>query len=111
MPQIQVYLFDRITEWIGRHVLGFSDRHFKQMSLPNFILDRNLIPEFLQQGAVPEKIAAAALDLLEEGSRVRLGQLDGYAELRRQLGSPGAAERGAEAVLKLAANRSGFGGQ
>lgn len=101
VPQVQVYVFDRITEWIGRKLLGLSEEHFEQMSLPNFILDRDLVPEFIQQGAVPERIAEAALALLDRQAPARLRQLDGYADLRRALGEPRAAQRAAEAILEL----------
>ena len=101
LPQVQVYVVDRVTEWIGRKLLGFSEQHFERMSLPNFILDSDLVPEFNQQGAVPERIAEAALALLDRQAPGRLQLLAGYVDLRRALGEPGAAQRAAEAILEL----------
>ena len=101
VPQVMVYRLDRITEWIGRRLLGLSERDFEHMALPNFILGESLVPEFKQHDADPGRIAAAALSLLEPNGPERAGQLAGLHRLHTRLGGPGAATRGADAILAL----------
>ena len=57
-----------------------------------------VVPEFLQDKAQPEAIAAVALDLLIN-PMARQKMLDGYAKVRESLGSTGAINRVADAVI------------
>ncbi len=101
VPQVMVYRVDRITEWIGRRLLGLSERDFEHMALPNFILGEAVVPEFKQHQADGERIATLALELLDNRGSARADQLRGLSRLREVLGGPGAAERGARAILAL----------
>lgn len=101
VPQIMVYRVDRVTEWIGRRILGLSERDFEHMALPNFLLGEGLVPEFKQHGADPHQIAATALALLDHDGAARTDQLAGLSRLRDHLGGPGAVERAAAAIMDL----------
>ena len=61
---------------------------------------RLIEPELLQDDCTPEKIAAAALELLEP-ERFALLQRD-LREVKKKLGEPGAVKRVAELVLRVA---------
>ena len=98
VPQVVVYRFGALTEWLGRHLLGLSEVDFRRVALPNLILDEDLLPELLQHAATPQAVAAAALPLLEGPPRAR--QLAGYGRLRERLGGPGAVDRAATAILE-----------
>lgn len=102
VPHLMVFRIDRITEWLGRHMLRLSERDFPHMALPNFILGRELVPEFKQHAIDPARMAATALELLDPDSPNRAAQLAGFADLRASLGGAGAARRSARIILELA---------
>ncbi|MCG8589332.1 MAG: lipid-A-disaccharide synthase [Proteobacteria bacterium] len=68
-------------------------------SMPNLILGRDLVPEFLQEAAVPDAIAAEVEPLFAGPARDR--QLAGLSEMARRLGGGGAALRTAELAEEL----------
>ena len=68
--------------------------------MPNLLADEPVFPEFIQNAATPESLAAAVLELLRnparrEKVRARLKQIVA------SLGGPGASRRAAEAILKI----------
>jgi lipid-A-disaccharide synthase len=70
----------------------------KYITLPNILLDREVVPEFLQDAATPEALANAALALLEDPAQ----QLAADRELRERLGGADALGRCADFALELA---------
>jgi lipid-A-disaccharide synthase len=73
--------------------------------MPNLILGSQVVPEFLQEEARPERIALALRELLEgSAGEVQLAQL---ARVRQRLGSGGAAERAAAIAEEMALGTSG----
>jgi lipid-A-disaccharide synthase len=69
------------------------------LGMPNLIAGAKIVPEFLQQEADPERIAAAVLELFAEPARGR--QLAALAEVRGRLGHGGAARRVAEIAEEM----------
>ena len=69
------------------------------ISMANLIVGRKIVPEFLQEEATPENLSAALLSLLKNRNERRKIR-DGYEEVRRLLGLPGAYDRAAKLVLK-----------
>jgi len=72
------------------------------IGLPNLVADRAIAPELIQFDATPERLAAEALFLLSDPTRLRAMRAD-LAEVRRRLGERGAAARAAKEVLALLA--------
>jgi lipid-A-disaccharide synthase len=105
VPHLLAFRIDRITEWLGRHLLHLSERDFPHIALPNFILGRELVPEFKQHAIHPARMAETALKLLDPDSQARAAQLAGFTELRTSLGGAGAARRGARLILEIARTR------
>jgi lipid-A-disaccharide synthase len=68
------------------------------IGLPNLLLKRRLCPELIQETCVPERLAEEALPLLRPSER-RETQLQGFRELRGQLGETGVIDRWAERIL------------
>mgnify|MGYP001244315483 CR=1 FL=1 len=100
-PIAVFYRTSASTYWIAK-------RFYKRphISLPNIIAEREIVEEILQDEMTPQRLAEAALSLLDPARRERIRE--GYDEVRRRLGGPGAVGRAADAVLRAA---SGGGGR
>ncbi|NJL42874.1 MAG: lipid-A-disaccharide synthase [Pseudanabaena sp. RU_4_16] len=95
VPQVVIYRVSKVTAWIARHVLKF---YIPFMSPTNLVQMKAIVPEFMQEAAIPENIAQACLELLlNEQSRQQM--LYNYAEMRNCLGGNGAIERVATEIL------------
>lgn len=70
-----------------------------RFTLPNLLTNEPYVPEFIQDDATPEALAAAVLELWHAPRR-RRGIARRFAKLRSEL-SQGANQRAAEAVLGL----------
>jgi len=76
--------------------------------LPNLIVGRNIVPEFIQEEATPEALSRHLLGALSEGPE-RSSQLQGFAEVEAIMRSagPSPAANALEAALAIVAKRSG----
>ena len=77
--------------------------------LPNLILGRSVVPEFIQEEATAEALSSHLLAALTEGGK-RQGQLDGFAEVEtimRSAGPSPAANAVAAALALLPPERVG----
>lgn len=74
--------------------------------LPNLVLGRRIVPEFIQEEATPAALAAALLAVIPEGEARRL-QLDGFGDVEREIRSAGAspAANAVEGALALTMRR------
>jgi len=101
VPQVVVYRIDNLTAWIARNVFSFNVKH---ISLVNLILDQAVVPEYIQEAATPDVVAAAVRELLPDasGGQARQKMLIQYAHLRDALGAPGVADRAASMIIDLA---------
>lgn len=73
---------------------------FDWISLPNIILGRGLLTELIQEDASAEAIRREVKALLESPERQREVE-SGYAELRAQLGEPGAIQKTVDLALQM----------
>jgi lipid-A-disaccharide synthase len=73
------------------------------IGLVNLVAERQVAPEFVQQAARPDRLAAAALPLLDAESPERQAQLKALAEVRLRLGEPGASRRAAAIAARFLA--------
>jgi lipid-A-disaccharide synthase len=85
-PHILTYKTSAFTYWFARTVL--TVRH---IGLVNIIAGRTVCPEVLQHDATPERLAEETSRLMADTSE-RKTMLEGYAEIRRLLGTKKAAE-------------------
>ena len=100
VPMVISYRVSPLTYFLGRRLIKVQ-----YASLVNLVADREVVPELLQDEAVPEKIAQATMRLIEnQAERTRM--LAGLAEVRERLGGPGASERSARLALNLARSAS-----
>jgi lipid-A-disaccharide synthase len=92
IPTVIVYKMSPVTFQVGRAVVKV-----KYAGLANIIMEKEVMPELLQDAASPENICGTAL--------LMLSHLDEYQRklipVRRLLGGPGAAARAAKIALTL----------
>ncbi|MCB9556803.1 MAG: hypothetical protein H6707_11920 [Deltaproteobacteria bacterium] len=93
LPTVVCYRTSPLTAWLGQRLVGVP-----WLSLPNLLLGRPLLPEFVQQQATPVALARALRTLghAEVASAVRLQLL----KVRPLLGEPGVAGRVAQLALE-----------
>lgn len=101
VPLVLVYRTGTLNYSIARRLVKL-----RRIGLVNIVLDDDVVPECVQEGATGAAIAAAAAPLLhQEAARAR--QRVAFARLPEILGGPGAADRAADALLAFAARTAG----
>jgi lipid-A-disaccharide synthase len=94
-PMVVVYKFSWLSYLVARLLVRLTF-----FSLVNLLVGRQVVPELLQGGATPERMAAELEAVLAEGP-ARQAQLAGLREVRASLGEPGAPERVAGVVAEV----------
>ena len=93
IPMVVGYKVSRMTHALARPLIKA-----RYLAMPNVLLDREAVPEFLQYEATPDAFAREALRLLlDRDSSART--LQDLAQVRALLGEPGATTRTANLVL------------
>lgn len=103
VPMVIVYRMGRVNYWVARSVV-----RLEHIGLVNILAGRGIVPEFIQHGATADRILPVALDLIAD-SPARTAMIRALAEVKAQLGAPGASARAAAEVL--AATRGGRGAE
>jgi len=94
-PMVVVYKFSWLSYLVARLLVRITF-----FSLVNLLVGRRVVPELLQGGASPERMAAELEAVLAEGP-ARQAQLEGLREVRASLGAAGAPERVAGVVAEV----------
>ncbi len=97
VPQIVGYKVSRVTAFFARYLLRFN---VKYISPVNLLLNKMLIPEFIQEDFSAEKIFNAALKIVEDDS-TKEDIILGYKKLKDKLGKSGVTDRASEDILDL----------
>ena len=71
------------------------------IGMPNIVANRLVCPEIIGEDVTPEKLCEAALGILKDEPRLSAMSED-LAQVKRELGEPGAVARAAECVLEMA---------
>ena len=98
LPHITIYRTGAITAWLARRMINVD-----HVNLVNLILNRPVVPEWLQEDCNPDRIAESALKLLNDASlrelqKTSLGEV--MTMLRGSDGSP-PSEQAAQQVIEL----------
>ena len=93
-PMVIMYRVSPVTFAVARLLV-----HVEHIGMPNIILGRGVFPELIQGDVTPDKLVAAVHDVTARRDEVT----QALAELRHQLGEPGAATRAACIALELMA--------
>ena len=94
VPQVVVYKGNWLSYWIARMLVKI-----RFISLVNLVMDRQVVTELIQGNVNLHDIKAELKKLLPGGEK-RQQVLDDYAALHEKLGSRGASELVAKALLK-----------
>ena len=100
-PTVLAYHVNIITELMARILLRAS---FRFAGLVNIIAGKGVMTELLQRDFTAHNTAKHLLPYLSDTPE-RQAILDAYADVRAQLGEPGATERTAKAIADLLLNR------
>ena len=92
-PMIVVYKVNWLTYLIGRMVVQVN-----WLGMPNVIAGREIVPEFIQHNANPDRVAAVARELLKDDAKREAMQRE-LATVVGSLGGTGASERAAKLIL------------
>jgi lipid-A-disaccharide synthase len=96
VPQITFYKISRAQYRIALRTL--PQHILARLALPNIILNRDVVPELLQDDFTAVNVRNKTLELLESEAR-RERQIAAYQEFRHALGPPDALDRIADFVL------------
>jgi lipid-A-disaccharide synthase len=102
VPAVVFYKTSAFTYLVGRQLVKV--RH---IAMPNLLADEEIFPEFIQGDAIPERIAQAALELLQDEPR-RQRIKTKLEEIVGALGGGGASQHAARAVVALVCGTSGI---
>lgn len=101
VPTVTLYKTSWITYTIGKRIVTVP-----YLSMPNLLAGGAVMPEFVQDAATPEALSAALVPfLIDPAARSRAKEQ--LAQVRNQLGTPGASHRAAAAILSLIPTPSG----
>ncbi|MBU4033535.1 MAG: lipid-A-disaccharide synthase, partial [Proteobacteria bacterium] len=93
VPMVISYRVSPLTYFLGRRLIKVQ-----YASLVNLVAGREVVPELLQNEALPEKIASATVRLIANQAE-RTKHLNGLAEVRKKLGGAGASAKAAKLAL------------
>jgi len=88
------------------YLIGKQLAKVRHLAMPNLLANEEVFPEFIQGAASPERIAQAALELLQDEQR-RQRIKNKLAEIVGALGAGGASQRAARAIVALVCGTEG----
>jgi lipid-A-disaccharide synthase len=95
-PMVVVYRVSPLTYRLGKPFVRVDT-----FAMPNLVAGRRIVPELIQDGFTPERTAAEAVTLLTDAGK-RGEMCAALAQVRAQLGGPGASARAAATVIEVA---------
>ena len=100
IPQVVAYRTSWLTYLLGKRLVKID-----RFSLPNILAGRDVVEEFLQDEVIPERLARAALRLLENNGQARTEYLRAGEEVLKTLRGSEASRLAAEKVLETVSEK------
>jgi lipid-A-disaccharide synthase len=98
-PMVVVYRLSPLTYRLGKPFLKVDT-----YAMPNLVAGRRVVPELIQDGFTPQRVAEETIALLMDADRHARAR-EALRGVRERLGSPGASARAAAAILDVAARQ------
>jgi lipid-A-disaccharide synthase len=98
-PMVVVYRLSPLTYRLGKPFLKVDT-----YAMPNLVAGRRVVPELIQDGFTPQRVADETVALLVDADR-HARMREALRGVRERLGSPGASARAAAAILEVAARQ------
>ena len=95
IPQIVGYRVSRVTAFIAKYILNFKVRFISPV---NLLVNKYIIPEFVQRDFQDKKIFYKSCKILE-GKSEKIKIKKGYALLKKELGEEGVVQRAAKEII------------
>jgi len=105
VPMVAAYKISRFEAAVARRLIRVPS-----VILANLVLGENVVPELLQEECMPDRLAAALVDVLQDGPQ-RWRQTEAFVRLDAimQIGAAEPAARAAEIVLSEIQDQVGKG--
>jgi len=94
-PMIIIYKVSAPSYYVGKMVINVD-----HIGLVNIMAGKTIVPELIQEAAIPEAIAAEVIDILTNRERMDDIKTE-LSKIRYMLGSPGAAVRAAHLAYEM----------
>jgi lipid-A-disaccharide synthase len=94
-PMIIIYKVSAPSYYIGKMVINVD-----HIGLVNIMAGKTIVPELIQEAAIPEAIAAEVIDILTNRERMDDIKTE-LSKIRDMLGSPGASARAARLAYEM----------
>lgn len=101
VPQVILYRVSPFTMFVARRLFRFD---IPFVSPPNIVMQRQIVPELLQEAATPDNIYQESLKFLQQPARREKLQAD-YQQLRTTLGEVGVCDRAAQEIFQFVAEQ------
>ena len=95
IPQIIGYRVSRVTAFIAKRILNFKVRFISPV---NLLINKSIIPEFVQREFDEKKIFYKSCRIIERKSE-KIKIKKGYAFLKKELGEEGVVQRAAKEII------------
>lgn len=100
-PMVVIYRVSPVTATLAKPLVRTPF-----FGMVNLIVEKQAVPELVQDDFTPERVAAETLRLLQDPN-AREAQRKSLAEVRKRLGPPGAVDRAADAIVALLGKGAG----
>jgi lipid-A-disaccharide synthase len=95
-PMVVVYRLSELTYRLGKPFVKVDT-----YAMANLVAGRRVVPELIQEGFTPERVADETVSFLTDSGR-HVAVREALREVRTRLGAPGASGRAAAAILEVA---------
>ena len=95
VPMVVVYKVSPISYWMGKMIVKVP-----YISLVNLVAGEEVVPELIQDNAIPERLAKEALTILGDEA-VREDMIEKLREVKEGLGRGGASEKTAAIAVDM----------
>lgn len=93
-PAIMIYKLSKLSYFIGMKILKIKLRYY---CMPNILVNREVIPEFIQDRVTPDNLSNTAIKILTDPNTLDTMK-NGYRQIVTKLGTTGAVKRAADEI-------------